>query len=76
MAVSETIPDVVTGSSPVLTTAHSEPSMAFLKSNIGGTIKVVTAWRDSKSQVSEWYPSQCGKTLESSKTTLQVRILS
>ena len=46
MAVSETIPDVVTGSSPVLTTAHSEPSMAFLKSNIGGTIKVVTAWRD------------------------------
>jgi hypothetical protein len=26
--------------------------------------------------VSEWYPSQCGKTLESSKTTLQVRILS
>ena len=37
-----------TGSNPVLTTAHSEPSMAFLKSNIGGTIKVVTAWKDKQ----------------------------
>jgi hypothetical protein len=42
------------GSSPVLTTNHSEPSMVVPKSNIGGNIKVVTAWKDKQhSQVAQ-----------------------